>query len=317
MRVNRLNRLSIGCLIATCVGALSAHATPVGSISTMRFGFDGTIQRFESEADARSDVNQVGNDIMVEDRDISLVIQNGNEEALGDDVNIIQAPWWLTTDRFNFDTPQPDPTVDTGRAGFGNTRGNTGVGFLQLFDIDGSTDTSADFSFSDFDGSSYNEFNLSLTGENATRADDLARLSAIDNVNDGGEFLDFELTLTAFGLNGQATTVGGMPFIEAIGEPTGVTGSFTGLFELTENQTSPDNQGFFLFDFTLDMDSFAFSNRANLTPQVSIDGGASFFDGTFQESLFVAQADIPAPASLGLFAMGLAGLGVAMRRRRR
>jgi len=114
------------------------------------------------------------------------------------------------------------------------------------------------------------------------------------------------------------TTIGGLPFIEAIGEPTDVIGSFTGLFEITENQTSPDNQGFFLFDFTFDLDNYAYENRDDLTPQISLDGGASFFNGEFQTSVFQAQADIPVPASLGLFAMGLLGLGgIAVRRRRR
>ncbi len=299
-----------------CLGSVTAAAGPLGSIDTTRFGFDGTIQRFESEADARDRVNQVGDDIIVEDRDIGLFINSfdGVSGAPGDR-NIIMGPWWFTTDRFNFSTGSPDPSVDTGRAGFGNTRGNTGVGFLQLFDADASTDTSVDMSFSGFDGSAYTQFNLALTGENAG-ADDFARLSAIDNVNDGGRFLDYVLELTALGLDGQPTTIGGLPFIEANGEPTAVNGSFSGLFELTENQTSPDNQGFYLFDFTLDLDNFAYENRADLTPNISLDGGDTFFDGTFQTSSFTAQVEIPTPATLGLLATGLLGLGFAVRRRR-
>jgi len=301
--------LGSGCLAMACLGSVTAAAGPLGSIDTTRFGFDGTIQRFDSEADARAGANQVGDDIIVEDRDIGLFINSfdGVGGAPGDR-NIIMGPWWFTQDEF-FGSGQ-------GRAGWGNDRGNTGVGFLQLFDTDASTDTSVDMSFSGFDGSAYTQFNLALTGENATTADDFARLSAIDNVNDGGRFLDYVLELTALGLNGQPTTIGGLPFIEAIGEPTAVTGSFSGLFELTENQTSPDNQGFYLFDFTLDLDNYAYENRADLTPNISLDGGNTFFDSTFQTSSFTAQAEIPTPATLGLLATGLLGLGFAVRRRR-
>ena len=143
--------------------------------------------------------------------------------------------------------------VDPG-AGTGNTRGNTGIGFMQLYDDDGNTDTSIDMTFSNFDGTYYTDFNLNLTGENTTVVDDYGRFSVYDNVNDAGIWHEYGLALTATGLEGTVTAPG---TIEAFNHPTGVTGSFTGLFQLTENETSPANQGYYTVDLTLDMTNWA------------------------------------------------------------
>ena len=277
------------------VGATVGEAATTGLIDSDRFGYSGTITRHNDLADAKSGAN-VTETVTIGDRDLALRIDNGR----GSDVNIVMGSWWYTTD------PQ-------GRAGFGNTRGNTGQGFTQLFDNDGSTDTNVDMSFSNFNGTSYEDFNLSLTGENATRADDFSRLSAIDNVNDGGIFHEYALNLTATGLNGTAN--GG--FIEALDtQPTGVTGSFSGVFELTENQTSPANQGFYNFEFDLSMINWAYENRADLMTQ---DANGNPIADSFPSSNFIAAAPIPLPAGGLLLLTALGGLGGAgaLRRRRK
>jgi len=292
---------------AMTLAAPAVLAAPFGLIDTERFGYDGTVVRYDTEADARDGVNAVDT-IQVSDRDLLLSIGNTPGVDIGvPDQNIIMGPWWHTTDEFY--------GPGQGRAGWGNTRGNTGVGFMQLFDGDSSTDTSVQMAFGNFDGTHYTEFTLSLEGENTTRADDFSRFSAIDNVNDAGSYLDYALQLTATGLEGTEVVIDGENVVEATNQPTGVTGSFTGLFHLTENQTSPANQGFYTIDLTLDMDNWAYENRADLTPQVSVDGGNTFFDGSFADSRFVARA-VPEPGTLGLMAAG-AGLFAGWRRSRR
>lgn len=294
---------AIVAVLALCVG-MTASATPIGGfVSTDRFGYTGTVQRYASLQDAQNGTNSIDT-ISVGDRDLALSLAD-NDTTIADE-NIMMGSWWYTLDT-HFSATQ-------GRAGWGNTRGNTGVGFMQLYDWDGSTDSTVSMEFTDFDGTYYTAFDLLVQGGNATRTDDYARLSAYDNVNDGGTWHEYTLDLTATGLQG--VDLGGV--IESTNQPTGVTGSFTGIFEITENQTSPANQGFYTIDFTLTMTNWAWSNRWGLTSEVSSDGGNSFFDGRFADSTFrTVQAPIPEPATISLLGLGLAGLAARRIRRKK
>jgi hypothetical protein len=124
-------------------------------------------------------------------------------------------------------------------------------------------------------------------------------------VNDGGAWYSYALNLTATGLQGQMTGPG---FIEAGNHPTGVTGSFTGIFELTENQTSPANQGFYSIDFSLNMTNWAFANEGELTGPYQVDGGI------YPSEFRVLAAQVPSPGVPALLVLGFAAL--ALRRRR-
>lgn len=272
-----------------------AQAVPIGGlVDTDRFGYTGTITRHDSQTDAESGTN-VTETINVGDRDLALFIAQ-NDTEVSSDYNIIMSSWWYTTD-------------DQGRAGWGNTRGNTGVGFLQLYDSDGSTDTDVSMEFSGFDGTYYTQFDLGLTGSDAG-SDDYARLSAYDNVNDGGIWHDYALNLTATGLEGTTTAPG---IIESTNQPTDVSGSITGVFEITENQTSPANQGFYAVDLSLSMTNWAWNNRDDLMTQ---DENGNPISDTFASSTFRTVSTVPEPGTIGL--MAIAGLGmVAARRRRR
>ena len=273
----------------TGLTAAGTQAMPFGggAAVTDRFGYSGTILRYDTLADARDGINSIDR-IEVDDRDLSLSVTQDDRDYA--DANILMGSWWYTTD-------------EQGRAGWGNTTGNTGVGFMQLFDDNGSTDTAVSMAFSNFDGTYYTDFSLSLSGENAA-ADDFARLSTYDNVNDGGAWYSYALSLTATGLQGQMTAPN---IIEAGNHPTGVTGSFTGIFELTENQTSPANQGFYSVDFSLSMTIWAFANEGDLTGPYQVDGGI------YPSEFRVLVGQVPAPGIPSLLGLGLVML--ALRRR--
>ncbi len=296
---SRTAALALGTILAVGIAASAptASAAPTGFIDTDRFGYSGTINRYNTLSDAQSGTNAIDN-ITVGDRDLSLFIRNDIPGQ--SNYNIAMGSWWYTTN------PQ-------GRAGSGNTRGNTGVGFMQIFDSDGSTDTSIDMVFDDFNGSEYTTFRLSMEGEKATTADDVARLSAIDNVNDAGVYENYRIELEATGLSGTDSDNDGL--IEASGgQPTGVSGSMSGLFKLTENETSPANQGFYTFDFDLSMTNWAWENRNSLTTQ-NEDG--EVISDTFPTSTFVASVPLPGTASmLGAALFGLGGVAAARRRGR-
>jgi len=277
--------------LAVSISATASEASTTGFINSDRFGYSGTVTRHDSLDDAKNATKKTDT-IEIGDRDLSLFIRNGLGSG---DWNVIMGSWWYTTD-------------DQGRAGWGNTRGNTGEGYMQIYDSGGVTDTNVDMSFSNFDGTYYQDFNLSLTGQSAG-ADQFARLSVFDNVNDGGTFHEYALNLTASGLQG--TVNGG--FIEALDtQPTGVMGSIRGVFELTENQTSSANIGFYNFDFDLSMTNWAWENRNDLMTQ---DADGNPIPDSFTKSNFIAPVPLPAAGWLLLTAFG--GLGLAARRRRK
>jgi hypothetical protein len=282
-----LHHTTTATVAAVLVGTMAAgqsYADTSGIIDTDRFGYDGTIQRYDTLGNAQNGTGATDT-INVTDRDAAIKVVN---DYSGDhDQNIVMGSWWYST--------------SGNGAGWGNTTGNTGVGFMQLFDDDGSTDTSVDMSFSDYDGTHYTQFNVNLTGEN-TNADDHGRLSAIDNNEDGGIWHSYELDLTAKGLEGNQLGPG---HIEANNHPTDVEGSFTGVFEITEDnpKTTKDNTGFYTADFQFNMDNWAWDNRSDLT----------YPDDGFADSSFVVTP-LPTSAWMGLSLLGLLAGGVAWRR---
>ncbi|TVQ32725.1 MAG: hypothetical protein EA376_05010 [Phycisphaeraceae bacterium] len=293
-----LNRtLILSAAVGACafghVATLPALAVDAGFVSTNRFGYEGTALRYDTMADALAGVNSTDT-INITDRDLAMVVAS-DDTSVADRTQFLGA-WWHTTDTFY------SPTE--GRAGWGNTTGNTGVGFLQMFDIGAVSTTGVSMSFSDFDGSFYTTFDLSVTGENAGE-DQFSRFSAMGNNGDGGVWHGYAINLTATGLEGVGISPG---VIESTNQPTDVSGSISGLFEITS--TAAGQEGFYVVNLALSMDNWAWDNRNDLTPLVSSDGGDTFFDGSFPDSVFRV---VPAPGAAAFFALG----GAALARRRR
>jgi hypothetical protein len=277
------------CIGSTVFSGLASAGVIGGVFSTDRFGYTGTVTKYDSLADAEGNINAVEtiaigtadpNDNS-EHRDASFYFVN-NASGYDTDYNTLMGSWWYGIN---------------GSAGNGNINGNTGVGFMQLYDDDGSTDTSVDMSFSDFNGTYWTAFNLLVQGGNATAAEDYARLSAYDNVHDAGTYSSYTLDITATGLEG--TQTGNV--IEANNHATGVSGSFNGLFSFGGDGDGDIYTGFYSISLDFDMENWAYSNNGNLNGPYQ-DGGNIY------ASQFVTIHDVPEPSTIAIFALGIIGL---------
>jgi hypothetical protein len=271
----------ISCLLI----AQSAWALPSGAISTDRFGYTGIVKRFDTLSDAQNGTNQVGSDIEIGNRDLSLYVVNDYADY-DSDYNVMMGSWWYSTE---------------GSAGWGNTRGNSGRGYVQVYDTDGSTDTSVDMSFGNNDGTYWQDFSLSVSGGGADYGNSFARFW-VDYQGGGADMVkyhSYDLNLTASGLEGTETSPG---WIEADNHPTSVTGNFSGLFENVSTSYTQNN-GFYTFDLALDMENWAWANRDDLDP----------YD--FSDSYFAAAGmePVPEPGTFVLFGLGIGGWIVSRR----
>gem|GEM_PF-5587803 len=117
-----------------------------------RFGYTGTVTRYNSLADAQSGINAVDT-YTINNRDLALRVYDNFSQA-GSDRTIIMGSLWYTTD-------------SSGIAGYGNVRGNSGRGFLQMYDLGSLTVTNQFGTFGAFDGTYYTTFNLNVVGSSA------------------------------------------------------------------------------------------------------------------------------------------------------
>ena len=117
-----------------------ASAAPIGTgwISTDRLGYTGTITK---SGDAPM---QTG------DRDLSLFGTSNATPVVGDEnAAVVMGSWWYTT--------------SNNGSGWGNVNGNTGVGFMQFYDIPSSAQVvKTNYSFGGFDGTFWTEFTYML-----------------------------------------------------------------------------------------------------------------------------------------------------------
>jgi hypothetical protein len=172
---------------------------------------------------------------------------------------------------------------------FGNL-GDQNHGFVQIPDGSGPFPN-----VSAWWDSTKTQFTFDLNGLNAQAPLTTRLWSGVDSAgNDTGKFLNYYLHFTATGLTPALFDVNTFYSASA---PTGLTGTFQGIFE----NTSTGAPGFYDFDFALNLNSWATQNGANQLPY----------------SLFAAPAPIgavPEPSTYGLFGIAaLAGI-VAFRR---
>jgi hypothetical protein len=275
-----LKRLSLVVLVLIiALGVVpTANAGPIGYVSTDRFGYTGTAVRYSTLADAQSGQGALST-TAIGARDLALFIVNG-VPTYAANTAVVMGSWWYTTD--------PDHGA---YSGWGNTTGNSGVGFVQLYDEEMNSVDSLNVAFGGFDGTFWTTYALSMTGSGATYPGEYARLWLNDPWSGGSDhvvFHNYALNLTASGLQG--TQSGGM--IVSSNHPTGVSGSFTAIVE----NVGPvaDYNGFYALTMNLDMTNWAYENRDNL-------------NGSFSRSDF--GAPVPdAGSSLLLLGMSLAGL---------
>ncbi len=290
-------------LIVAAVAGLAtmAFADAKFIVSTDRVSYTGTLTKYATLADAQAQTNPVGGPYTIPNRDTAAPYNTAYRDAGmyfvknmpaydPQDANILLTAWWYTT----------DPNHGA-YSGWGNPN-NTNTGFLQLYDGDGSTETAASASFSDWDGTYWTTFTLEVNGLNAIYdandpSNDYARLWHAPGIGGAGGltkgiFHTYDLDVTFGGLQGQA--VGGD--IVATDHPDSVVGTFTGIFENT-NTLDPQYNGFYVIDYTFGMDNWAWGNQGDL-------------NGAFSDSLFA----VPAPGAVVLGMIGLGLIGWVKRR---
>jgi hypothetical protein len=276
--------LASAALAAACLAVPSVSFADSFYASTDRFGYSGTVTRYATLADAKAGTNSLGS-YNSGQRDFSVFVTKGSTGAWGNST-IAATAWSYTT--------------STAGLGWGNPS-NTNDGFVQMYDQDSDTVTSRSGRWT---SSAHDTFELSLSGINAGSAE-YARLwnapsSGGKAGNTAGVFLEYSLNLLASGLNGQDLDNDG--FVESTDHPDAVAGSFKGIFE-NLSTTDPASNGFYVFDFGLNMTNWAYDNQASL-------------NGAFARSEFGAAAVVPIPAAaVAGFAL-LGGIGAFRRVRR-
>ncbi len=273
-----MKKLTILLIVAAM--AIPAMASSVGWIDTERFGYNGTITRY-SDSTLETQVDDV---IDTGSRDGSFWSDSESPAS------VIMGSWWYSTETDDQGAPLG--------AGWGNTTGNTGPGFIQFYDLAQDFVTDQSYSFSNFDGTYWTDFSFELNVA-MTEAGAYSRLSAPDNTGDSGYFQSLNVNLTATGLQGIEQTNGTIIAEESDTFAADVTGSISGIFVNTSTE-EVDNNGYYVFDFDINMVNWAYENRDSLVGDYS-----EFYEGSF--------GVVPEPATIAILGIGAVGL---IRRKR-
>lgn len=282
-------------LIAAAFAAFALVQTPSaqadGLINFDGFSYTGNVTVYDTADDARNQTNARSgpHGIPTSTNGPRSTLPNARDAALYADTQsnsfLFLTAWYFT------------PTDFVGQAdGFGNPN-NTNTGFIQLYDLDGS---SVDELGIGWNGDK-TEFNVSASGTNAG-SDEVARLWPAPTEGgaaaiSAGEFLEYELDFTAsFGT--PAAKSGGIASQDTL--PDAVSGGFNGIFENT-NASDPALNGFYRIDFDFQNESWAVDTGAFAQFRSPGDVATTF------------QA-VPVPPSLALLLLGLMSLGAAARR---
>lgn len=209
--------------IIVLAAALLATAAQAQILSyTDRFGYTGTVTRYESLADAQNATGPSTVYTLAENRDLRLQLINGFTPVLAD--------------QYHFGTHWSVP----------GSPSNVNTGFVQVPLQYGAPTLRA------FWDASLTQYSFTATG---SLADPAARLwSGTATGGQAGAFLDYRLSFVASGLEA-ATWDSSYGTYWTVSDPTAVTGRFSGLYQ----NTSADAAGFYTFDFELNLESWVYS----------------------------------------------------------
>lgn len=260
-------------------------------MSTDLMSYDMTMTKYATLSDAQNATNALGSYTLTDGatndrRDMGTYFVR-DVATFDTDQAIFLTAWWYTTDPNNGQY-----------SGWGNPN-NTNTGFIQMYDGDASTVTTWDAQWSVLnagvaDGST---FTLSAQGAGADYTSDFARLWHGATGGAGsltrGIFHNWNFQYSASGLTADWDNTHGL--YAAYDHPDAVTGSISGIFENT-NTTDTQYNGFYVFNGTLNVGSWAYAQGGNL-------------NGAFSDSAFGA---VPEPGSMAL--LGLAALAGLRKR---
>lgn len=280
------------CLFVMAALILSGTAAPAFGdffFFTDRLGYVGTVTVYDTLADAQAGTNSLSGPHANPERDLTLFF-NDDSPFHASDASIFQTAWYYTTD------PGSPPN-----SGVGNPN-NTNTGYIQFYDLMAVTNQSVTGQWSTLNlgtpGAS--AFTMTASGFNAAQADVTGRLWHAPNVGGSGaltaaDFVEWELSVTVGGLT--AIQDGG--YYTSSDQPTSASGYLRGIAE-NVNTLDPSLNKFYVFDYAITLDSWAWDNRDDIV-------------GGFNDSFFAAA--VPEPGSALLFAVAGVGIGIARRRR--
>ncbi|MFO0935977.1 MAG: hypothetical protein U0798_05605 [Gemmataceae bacterium] len=277
---------------------------------TDRGVYTGTFARYTSLGDATGAVNPVpGSTFTLSATDLSMFFSRDVASGIGANYDpLVQGAGGQTAQFLNqwFYSTTPTP-------GVGNPN-NTTNPFIQFDNITGSSVTSQKGFWTD---SNLNQFQLQVTGQHAfsTPGDpsgdpDIARFQAngvntpATNPNGLGDWVSYDLNLTFGGLNGVLDSGIAPGFYRADGDPTSISGTFTGIFTMNDDPT-----GIYRVDLTItEGNTYGFANQGLLDPS------NPYLSSTFGSAQIGVSA-VPAPPGVLLAGIGVA-MGLFVRRSR-